>query len=302
MAPSNMPTRFAPGNGREIQPAIPFIAHALDGEIIEIRHRDGYVNATAMCKAAGRAFGGYRRLDSTEAFLTELSAVVHIHTTELIQSVTGGIPEQQGSWVHPRVAIHLAQWLSPRFAVQVTEWVHDWISNSAKQAARTLPFHLRRYVANHANVPEGHFSVLTEMVFNLIAPLDIAGYELPETLWPDISEGVLWARYLREVCGLDTDTFPTYWHVFEDGRPPVRAKAYPNELLALFRGHFATVWLRQRARAYFLERDPTALPYIDIALPAAREPGMLPFDAGNIPICRPAQRVVSKPRPWFKRR
>lgn len=275
------------------------MAHALDGEVVSLRAADGYVNATAMCKAAGRAFGGYRRLDSTNAFLDELSTVVQIHTTELIQSVTGGIPEHQGTWVHPRVAIHLAQWLSPRFAVQVTEWVMDWLSGARKPGADRLPFHLRRYVANQPNVPDGHFSILTEMVYGLIAPLEMAGYELPETLWPDISEGQLWARYLREERGMNTDDVPIYWHIFEDGRQPVRAKAYPNELLGLFRGHFTTVWLRQRARGYFFERDPDALPYLDIALPATRDPEMLPLFTDGIAYCGPIRPALPPKRNWL---
>lgn len=30
----------------------------------------------------------------------------------LVQSIVGGIPELQGTWVHPQIAIHLAQWLN----------------------------------------------------------------------------------------------------------------------------------------------------------------------------------------------
>ena len=251
-----------------------------------------------MCKTAGKQFHDYARIGPTQAFLAQLETVTGIPVTEQIQSVRGGSPEAQGTWVHPKVAIHLAQWLSPVFAVQVTEWVYDWLSGEARRVADRLPFHLRRYVANQPNVPEGHFSVLTEMVYGLIAPLEMAGYELPETLWPDISEGQLFARYLREEQGHDTNAVPRYWHVFEDDRPPVRAKAYPNELLALFRGHFTAVWLRQRARGYFLQRDPAALPYLDVALPASREPGMLPFHTAGIAYCVPAQ---PKRKRWFRK-
>jgi len=35
-----------------------------------------------------------------------------------------------GTWVHPRVAIHVAQWISPQFAVKVTEWVEEWYRTS----------------------------------------------------------------------------------------------------------------------------------------------------------------------------
>lgn len=60
-----------------------------------IRQRgDGYIDATEMCKATGKKFAGYRRLDSTQAFIKALSTDVQIHTSELIQSLSGGNPEK----------------------------------------------------------------------------------------------------------------------------------------------------------------------------------------------------------------
>jgi hypothetical protein len=129
-----------------------------------------------------------------------------------------------------------------------------------------LPYHLRRYVANQQNVPPGHFSVLTEMTLALIAPLEAAGYQLPERLWPDISQGKMFAKYLREEFAVETSELPTYTHNFEDGRE-VQAKAYPNSYLPTFREHFAEIWLPQRAQDYFRDRDPIALPYLKAALP-----------------------------------
>jgi hypothetical protein len=247
---------------------LPYIPRELEGEVVTQRQRDGYINATAMCQAAGKQFNDYARLGSTRPFVTELSAETGIPVTELIQSVRGGIPTEQGTWVHPQVAIHLAQWLSARFAVRVTAWVYEWLSTDHFRRAGSLPYHLRRYVTNARNVPTGHFSVLTEITMALIAPLEMIGYVLPERLWPDISQGRMFAKWLRETKGVDTDALPTYTHVFEDGRPSVQAKAYPNEWLADFRRHFLEVWMPQRALDYFRERDATALEYLPRLLPA----------------------------------
>lgn len=82
--------------------------------------RDGYINATAMCRAAGKEFGHYNANATTKAFLAELSSEIGIPISELIQAVSGGNPAHQGTWVHPQVAIHLGQWVSPKFAVLVT--------------------------------------------------------------------------------------------------------------------------------------------------------------------------------------
>jgi hypothetical protein len=249
------------------QMELPYVPHTIEGEIVVLRQKDGYINATAMCKAAGKEFKHYNANATTKAFLDALSAEVGIPTAELVISITGGTPTLQGTWVHPQVAINLATWCSATFAVQVSKWVYDWMSGTRAGPA-ALPYHLRRYVANQKNVPAGHFSVLTEMTLALIAPLEAAGYRLPEKLWPDISQGKMFARYCREELGIDTDALPTYTHEFEDGRPAVQAKAYPNSYLPFFREHFATVWMPERMVSYFKEKDPKALEYLEKALPA----------------------------------
>ena len=246
---------------------LPYIPHAVDGTTVSQRRADGYINATGMCQAAGKNYSDWSRLGTTRAFINELEDALHIPRTELIQIVTGGYPQGQGTWVHPQVAINLATWCSARFAVQVSQWVYDWSRGIAPTTGQ-LPFHIRRYMANLNNVPAGHFSVLTEMMLSLIGPLEAAGYRLPERLWPDISQGLMFARYLREELTVDTDALPTYRHIFEDGRQSVNAKAYPNRYLVMFRSHFTEVWMPQRLVGYFKERDSGALKFLPQAFPA----------------------------------
>jgi hypothetical protein len=124
-------------------------------------------------------------------------------------------------------------------------------------------------------VPEGHFSVLNEITIALIGPMEAEGYTLPESLWPDISQGKIFSNWLRKEKGMNTDAMPAYVHQFEDGRPPIMARAYPNELLADFRKHFSEVWLRYKAEKYFSERDPAALEYLPRLLPPNPTPKKL---------------------------
>lgn len=243
------------------------IPHVLEGEVVRQRVTDGYVNATAMCKAAGRELKHYNENISSREFMDELSRSVGIPTDLLVQVIRTGPNELRGTWVHPHIAVHLAQWLSPRFAVAVAQWVYDWMTQGVKPAEPELPFHLRRYLANYPNVPVGHFSVLTEMTLGLIAPLEMMGYTLPEHMWPDISQGRMFAKWLREEQGLEPRTLPKYLHVFEDERRPVRAVAYPETLLHPFRVHFREVWLPQRSMQYFRERDKKALEFLPRLLP-----------------------------------
>jgi len=94
-----------------------------------------------MCRAAKKLWGNYRQNQTTQEFLEALAPVIGIPITELIQTVRGGNPSLQGTWVHSRVAIHLAMWCSSEFAVQVTGWVEEWyLSRRSPQGPHELSY------------------------------------------------------------------------------------------------------------------------------------------------------------------
>ena len=98
------------------------------GLTIEHREKDGYINVTNLCKAGGKQFKHWNSLERTKAFLQVLSTAVGIPTTELIKLGTGskfGSENQGVTWVHPQVAINIAQWISPQFDVKVSAWVYE---------------------------------------------------------------------------------------------------------------------------------------------------------------------------------
>lgn len=133
-----------------------------------------------------------------------------------------------------------------------------------QRLGRQQPFHLRRYTENYPNVPQGYFSVLTAMTQHLIARLDHAGYELPERMWPDISEGQYFAKWIRGKEGFDPSDVKAYLHTFEDKRrAPVRPFAYPYKYYGDFVHHMEAIWIPNHAWRYFSERDPAALPYVE---------------------------------------
>jgi hypothetical protein len=112
------------------------VMHDVAGIRIGQRSTDGYLDATAMCRAHGKQFSNYRQNQQTEAFLEALSETLGIPRVDLVQSVEG---RGGGTWVHPQVAINLAQWCSPAFAVMVSKWVFDWFSGGmAEPTASSL--------------------------------------------------------------------------------------------------------------------------------------------------------------------
>lgn len=60
------------------------IVHRVDNQAVHQRQGDGYVNATALCKAAGRWFAKYHENKGTKEFLDALSSDVRIRTSELV--------------------------------------------------------------------------------------------------------------------------------------------------------------------------------------------------------------------------
>jgi hypothetical protein len=96
--------------------------------IIRMRKSDGYLNATEMCKANGKFYNHYIDSNSTKEFLKELSSDTGFQVSHLVEVKRGGKSNLQGTWVHPQVAIHLAQWLSPKFAVAVSKWVFRFMT------------------------------------------------------------------------------------------------------------------------------------------------------------------------------
>lgn len=251
-----------------VQQHFDLIPHQESGTIIYQRPADGYINATSLCQASGKRWNDYVVLTATRSFLTSLSTETGIPVSVLVQSFKGGDVRFQGTWVHPQVAINLAQWLSGAFAVKVSKWVFDWMSGKDRPKKSEMPYHLRRYVANQTNVPVGHFSILSELTMALVGPMENMGYTLPEHMVPDISHGLMFCKWLRSK-GIDTDALPKYLHIYEDGRR-VQAKAYPESLLAEWRRHFREEWMPNKAVEYFRGRDSAALEYLPKLLPKPR--------------------------------
>ena len=104
------------------------VSRSWNGTPISRRTSDGYVNATAMCKANGKRWKDYRESDRCQRYLDALESVAGISVHALVESRSGGAGGG-GTWVHPQVAVDLARWISAPFAV----WMDGWFLDSVQQ-------------------------------------------------------------------------------------------------------------------------------------------------------------------------
>ena len=252
------------------QMELSIVEHKTDSWLIHQRIQDWYVNATELCQASNKKMSHYLDIKTTKEFLEYLSNETGIPVSGengLIKTIRWWNVKLQWTWVHPDVAINLAQWLSPAFAVAVSRWIREWSSWRMKAK---LPVHIERYMANRSEIPNTHFSMLNEMTFWLVAPLESEWYTLPERMVPDISMWQMFSKWVREEKWMEPKEFPTYIHRYNDWRA-FPARLYPNELLGDFREYFHNTWIPKRLIDYFKKKDPQALPYLPKLLPQPKE-------------------------------
>lgn len=120
----------------------------VNGVKIEQRIDDGFINATAICKAYSRKFDSwFRTLDTLELFIalgkrnklnfnpsdlrdSDIRSFSASKLSKILPDliiVKRGSPENGGgTWLHPYLAYQLAQWCDKNFALAVSEWIDLW--------------------------------------------------------------------------------------------------------------------------------------------------------------------------------
>ncbi len=234
------------------------VPHTYQGALISQRAADGYINATAMCRAAGRLWADYNRLAATRAYLVALSGSMGIPIDQIVSSVVDGPNEGRGTWVHPQVAIHLAQWLSAEFAVKVTEWVYEWMSGKHPTDKVWSQFQDRVSLV-YDNVPQGYFCIFREIA-DVFAALITSGCNPGTKMLLDISVGSHWATYwkaakLSETFG-ERKYFDHYYpqYFVQSYSNPQPAACYPEDAVPSFRRWLREVYIPQKMPKYLKDQ------------------------------------------------
>jgi hypothetical protein len=82
---------------------------------------DGFISATQMCKSGRKKFNDWYRLLSTQELI---KSVEEEYKIKIIDIKVGG--NHSGTWIHPDLAVPLAQWISPLFSAKVSKWIGEW--------------------------------------------------------------------------------------------------------------------------------------------------------------------------------
>lgn len=122
---------------------------AKDVGVLEIRQRlsDDYWDATAMCRVAEKRFNDWATSEPAKRYLEHVSCTTGIPVVQLVASKALRPDLGGGTWVHEKVAMHLAHWVSDELADRFGTW--------AKEKLETLV-----YMPTEAPEPEiTHFSI-----------------------------------------------------------------------------------------------------------------------------------------------
>jgi hypothetical protein len=99
-----------------------FVCREIDGHPIAQRRADGYIDGTALCKAAGMRWGDYSRRIETHTLLYQISKSTGIPSSSLVERRSG---RDGSTFIHPAIAIRFAQDCNARFAAEVSRWVEE---------------------------------------------------------------------------------------------------------------------------------------------------------------------------------
>jgi hypothetical protein len=97
------------------------------------RSDDDFVNATQWCKQFSKRWAKFEESPETKGFIRACCESKQVPKRDLVQSVKGS-----GTWVHPLIAIKLAEWLSPEFEVYVKETFKSFLESPEDFAADIL--------------------------------------------------------------------------------------------------------------------------------------------------------------------
>ena len=167
------------------------------GNIAVSFREDGYLNATQIAAHFGKLPKDYLKTEQTQQYISALAESLSERTKILTDEnqlviVKKGNSKNftQGTWLHPKLAIHFARWLDPKFAVWCDEQIEALLNGKVSDGLPTKTTAddrtpLRQAVAALVGRKGIDYSTAYGMVhqrFNVGAIEDIPAEKLPEAV------------------------------------------------------------------------------------------------------------------------
>ena len=115
------------------------------GNIAVSFREDGYLNATQIAAHFGKLPKDYLKTEQTQQYISALAESLSERTKILtdenqIVIVKKGNSKNftQGTWLHPKLAIHFARWLNPKFAVWCDEQIEILLNGKISDDIKTV--------------------------------------------------------------------------------------------------------------------------------------------------------------------
>ena len=158
---------------------------------------DGYLNATQIAAHFGKLPKDYLKTEQTQQYISALAESLSERTKILTDEnqlviVKKGNSKNftQGTWLHPKLAIHFARWLNPKFAVWCDEQIEALLNGKVSDnlPVKTTAYDrtpLRQAVAALVGRKGIDYSSAYSMIhqrFNVEAIEDIPAEKLPEAV------------------------------------------------------------------------------------------------------------------------
>ncbi len=118
---------------------------AVNGVRVEQRTDNGFINGTAMCTAHSKDISDWLKTEDTWDLVIALADDIGLFPKsrksgnsnytrvsgafpDLVRAKRGSPENGGGTWLHPDLAMQLAQWCNKRFAIQVSRWIREWLT------------------------------------------------------------------------------------------------------------------------------------------------------------------------------
>lgn len=141
---------------------------------------EAFFNATLAAKPFGKQPRDWLKVEDNQAYIEAVKTRLLTEQHQLVRVVQGGTPEEQGTWLHPKLGIAFARWLDPHFAAWCDEQIEAILRHNLSVIAQPKIYAVLRPILRDLGQTRDAF--VRQGLINLARPLFAAlGVAMPST-------------------------------------------------------------------------------------------------------------------------